>query len=53
MTEQQREIRLAVLVVAGMLNRRLSVTEMERQADRLAQAAMKLREIVNGNRDNG
>lgn len=45
MTPEQANIRNVVLVVGGMLNRRLSKTEMARQADKLAKAALDLRRM--------
>jgi hypothetical protein len=45
MSPKQAELRNRVLTVGGMLNRKLSKSEMRVQADILAKVAMDLREF--------
>lgn len=45
MTPVQAELRNKVLMVGGMLNRKLSKSEMRRQADILAKVALDIREM--------
>jgi hypothetical protein len=45
MTPQQAQVRDKVLTVGGMLNRKLTKSEMRRQADILAKVALDLREM--------
>ena len=46
MTPRQAELRNRVLTVGGMLNRKLSKSEMARLADTLAKVALDLRELA-------
>lgn len=46
MTREQAEARNQVLTVGGMLNRKLSKSEMACQADKLAQVAITLRKLA-------
>jgi hypothetical protein len=45
MSPKQAELRNRVLTVGGMLNRKLSKSEMRMQADILAKVALDLREL--------